>query len=48
MSIDITTEKRFEEDVTVFLSPAGGYSRNNDVYVPDLGLFSETPKYVII
>lgn len=44
-----TTEKRFEEDITAsFLSPAGGYTHNNDVYVPDLGLFSETPKYVII
>lgn len=38
-----TTEKRFEEDITAsFLSPAGGYTHNNDVYVPDLGLFPET------
>lgn len=43
MSIDVTTEKRFEEDITAsFLSPAGGYTHNNDVYVPDLGLFPET------
>lgn len=41
--INITTEKRFEEDITAsFLSPAGGYIHNNDVYVPDLGLFPET------
>ena len=38
-----TTEKRFEEDITAsFLSPSGGYTHNNDVYVPDLGLFPET------
>lgn len=43
MSIDVTTEKRFEEDITAsFLSPSGGYTHNNDVYVPDLGLFPET------
>lgn len=39
----ITTEKRFEEDITAsFLSPSGGYTHNNDVYVADLGLFPET------
>lgn len=38
-----TTEKRFEEDITAFLlSPIGGYTHNNDVYVPDLGLFPDT------
>jgi len=43
VSIDNTTEKRFEEDITAsFLSPSGGYTHNNDVYVPDLGLFPET------
>lgn len=41
--ITSTTEKRFEEDITAsFLSPSGGYTHNNDVYVPDLGLFPET------
>lgn len=38
-----TTEKRFEEDITsFFLSPAGGYTHNEDVYSPDLGLFPDT------
>ena len=41
--IDQTTEKRFEDDITAsFLSPSGGYTHNNDVYVPDLGLFPDT------
>ena len=40
MSVDITTEKRFEEDLEAsFLSPAGGYTKNKDAYDPGLGLF---------
>lgn len=39
----ITTEKRFEDDITSFLlSPAGGYTRNADIYDPKLGLFPDT------
>lgn len=49
MAVDITTEKRFEEDITAsFLSPSGGYTHNNDMYVPDLGAFPEKLKYIII
>lgn len=41
--INYTTEKHFEDDITAsFLSPPGGYTHNNDVYVPDLGLFPDT------
>lgn len=43
MSVDITNEKRFEDDITAsFLSPAGGYTHNDDVYDPNLGLFPDT------
>ena len=43
MSIDVTTEKRFEADIeSFFLSPAGGYTKNNDTYEPDLGLYVAT------
>ncbi len=43
MSVDVTTEKRFEMDIADFLlSPAGGYTGNHDVYDPKLGLFPET------
>lgn len=43
MSVDITNEKRFEDDIIAsFLSPAGGYTHNDDVYDPALGLFSDT------
>ena len=39
----ITTEKRFEDDITAsLLSPAGGYTRNADIYDPKLGLFPDT------
>lgn len=32
MSVDITNEKRFEEDITAsFLSPEGGYKHNDDI-----------------
>ncbi len=38
-----TTEKRFEDDITTFwLSHAGGYTLNRDVYDPVLGLFPDT------
>lgn len=43
MSVDITTEKRFEADIEAsFLSPAGGYTKNTDSYDPGLGLFKDT------
>ena len=43
MSIDVTTEKRFEADIeSFFLSPAGGYTKNNDTYEPGLGLYAAT------
>ena len=43
MHIPDTTEKRFEDDITAFLlSPAGGYTRNEDVYDARLGLFPDT------
>ena len=43
MSVDITNEKRFEDDITAsFLSPSGGYTHNDDVYDPALGLFPDT------
>lgn len=43
MSVTETTEKRFETDIEAFfLSAAGGYTRNNDTYEPDLGLYSAT------
>jgi hypothetical protein len=38
-----TTEKRFESDIeTTFLSTSGGYTHNNDVYDPKLGLYPDT------
>lgn len=43
MSIDVTTEKRFEADIAeFFLSPAGGYTHNNDMYDPQLGVYKDT------
>lgn len=43
MSIDVTTEKRFESDIEAsFLSAEGGYTRNNDVYDAGLGLYVDT------
>lgn len=43
MAIIDTTEKRFEDDITSFwLSAAGGYTHNDDVYDPMLGLFTDT------
>ena len=43
MSIDVTNEKRFESDIEAsFLSPAGGYTHNDDTYDPALGLYPDT------
>ena len=43
MSIEVTTEKRFESDIeSSFLSPSGGYTHNNDSYDPKLGLYPDT------
>ena len=43
MSIEVTTEKRFEEDIeSFFLSPAGGYTKGADTYNAELGLYVDT------
>ena len=43
MPVVETTEKRFESDIEAFfLSAAGGYTKNNDTYEPDLGLYTST------
>lgn len=43
MSIDVTTEKRFESDIEeFFLSPAGGYTHNQDAYDSQLGVYKDT------
>lgn len=43
MAIDVTTEKRFEEDIeSFFLSPAGGYRKGTDTYDASLGLYVNT------
>ncbi len=43
MAITDTSEKRFEEDITSFwLSSAGGYTHNADIYNPTLGVFPAT------
>ena len=43
MGIDVTTEKRFEEDIeSFFLSNEGGYTKNRDSYNPKLGLYVDT------
>lgn len=40
MSIEVTTEKRFEEDIeSFFLSPAGGYTKGTASYDAELGLY---------
>lgn len=40
MATDVTTEKRFEEDIEAFfLSPAGGYTKGQDSYDANLGLY---------
>ena len=42
MPVTITTEKRFEDDITGYLLSEGGYTRNADIYDPTLGLFPAT------
>ena len=43
MAINITTEKRFEEDIeSFFLAPAGGYTKGTDTYDAKLGLYVNT------
>ena len=43
MGVDTTTEKRFESDIEAsFLSLAGGYTKNMDIYDPGLGLYPDT------
>lgn len=43
MAIDVTTEKRFEEDIEAFfLSPVGGYTKGQDSYDANLGLYVNT------
>jgi len=43
MPIDVTTEKRFEEDIEAsFLSIAGGYTRAKDTFDPFNGLYTDT------
>ena len=43
MAIDVTTEKRFEEDIEAFfISPAGGYTKGADTYDASLGLYVNT------
>ena len=43
MGIDITTEKRLEEDIeSFFLSVVGEYTKNHDTYDPKLGLYVDT------
>ena len=40
MSVNETTEKRFESDIeSFFISPAGGYVKGTDTYDPKLGLY---------
>lgn len=43
MAINVTTEKRFEEDIeSFFLSPAGGYTKGADTYDAKFGLYVNT------
>ena len=43
MSVDFTTERRFEEDIEAFLlTEQGGYTKTTDRYAPDFGLFTDT------
>lgn len=43
MSIEVTTEKRFEEDIeSFFLSPTGGYTKGTEPYNAELGLYVDT------
>ena len=43
MSVDNTTEKRFESDIeSFFLSECGGYTKNTDTYDAKLALYTDT------
>ena len=42
MPVTDTTERRFEDDITGYLLSEGGYTRNADLYDPQLGLFPDT------
>lgn len=43
MSIDVTTEKRFEQDIETFLlSKEGGYTKTTDTYDVNCGLYINT------
>lgn len=43
MSIDVTTEKRFEQDIETFmLSIEGGYTKTTDTYDANCGLYIDT------
>ena len=43
MGIDVHNETRFEEDIETFmLSAEGGYSKSNDTYNAELGLYVDT------
>ncbi|MBO5737731.1 type I restriction endonuclease subunit R [bacterium] len=43
MSIDVATEKRFEQDIETFmLSKEGGYTKTTDTYDVNCGLYVET------
>ena len=43
MSIDTTTEKRFESDIEAyFLSDEGGYVNNPEPYDPESALYKNT------
>ena len=43
MGIDVHNETRFEEDIETFmLSAEGGYTKSNDTYNAELGLYVDT------
>ncbi|MDE7279051.1 MAG: type I restriction endonuclease subunit R, partial [Oscillospiraceae bacterium] len=43
MGIEVTTEKRFEEDIEAFfLSAEGGYTKSFDIYNAEAGLYIDT------
>ena len=43
MPVDVTTERRFEEDIEAFfLTKQGGYTKTTDTYDPAVGLYVDT------
>ena len=43
MGVTVTSEKQFESDIEAFLlSEDGGYTKNEDVYDPKLGVYTDT------